>query len=97
MARYIDADMFDDTVLTLNERGWNITRGEYKLMDGVLFEMPTADVVEVVRCKNCDWLITTELKADGTTDKRYKPTWCTLHNEYMNDNDFCSYGERREQ
>lgn len=51
MSRYIDADTFDDTVQTLNERGWHITRSEYKRMDSVLFEMPTADVVEVKRGK----------------------------------------------
>lgn len=47
MCRYVDADAFDDTVQTLNEQGWNITRGEYKRMDRVLFEMPTADVIPI--------------------------------------------------
>lgn len=54
MARYIDADVFDDTVQRLNEQGWNITNIDYKRMDRVLFEMPTADVVEVVHGK---WVV----------------------------------------
>lgn len=53
MSRYIDTDTFDDTVQKLNEKGWRITNIDYKRMDRVLFEMQTADVVEVVRCKDC--------------------------------------------
>lgn len=55
---------------------------------------PTADVVEVVRCKDC---------------KYYKPqtrsiTWnnttkycCRGANVKVNEDDYCSYGERREE
>lgn len=39
--------------------------------------IPTADVVEVVRCKDC-W-------------KRYK----LCFDKTLEDNDFCSYGERK--
>ena len=52
---------------------------------------PTIDAVEVVRCKDCvrkqEWLI------DYTHDSDW---FCTLHECAMNDDDFCSYGERRE-
>ena len=44
-----------------------------------LEEMPAADVVEVVRCKDC-W-------------KRYKQCF----DKTLNDDDFCSYGERRKE
>ena len=49
---------------------------------------PTADVVEVVRCKDC---------------KHYIASYCTRDIKgrtnmfYMTDNDYCSYGERREE
>ena len=48
-------------------------------------EMPTADVVEVVRCKDCKYY-----------RKMYKLCSCRSDkfNVYLNDNDFCSYGER---
>lgn len=52
MCRYIDADALDDTVQRLNDQGWHITRIDYKRIDNVLFEMPTADVVEVKHGKN---------------------------------------------
>lgn len=47
MSRYVDADTFDDTVQKLNEQGWHITNIDYKRMDNVLFEMPTADVIPI--------------------------------------------------
>lgn len=56
MARYVDADMLETVVYELNYQRaekWDITRGEFKMIDSVLFEFPTADVVEVVRCKDC--------------------------------------------
>lgn len=49
-----------------------------------------ADVVEVVRCKDCrHGEKTTQFRTDCTTK-------CGLHNKTMFDNDFCSYGERRD-
>lgn len=49
---------------------------------------PTVDAVEVVRCKDCRFL--THLD-DGTPE-------CTrVYLGIVHDNDFCSYGERREQ
>lgn len=55
--------------------------------------IPTADVVEVVRCKDCQYY-----------DKKYHI--CLTHSEEpdqyskgcyvrMNEDDFCSYGERK--
>lgn len=39
--RLIDADMLDDVIMQMNENGAQITRYEYKVLDNVLFEMPT--------------------------------------------------------
>lgn len=39
--RLIDADKLDDVVIILNQKGWAITRNEYKRIDGILFEFPT--------------------------------------------------------
>ena len=44
---------------------------------------PTADVVEVVRCKDCKHC------ADEF--------WCGYHSSVCTPADFCSYGERKEQ
>ena len=48
-----------------------------------LNSLPSADVVEVVRCKNC-----------AKYQKKYR--WCDLHGDSMELNDFCSCGERKD-
>ena len=54
-------------------------------------EAPTADVVEVVRCKDCVYW-------DGRGyDGRCEARKNGLIREYTNYDDFCSYGERKEQ
>lgn len=65
MKRYIDADYLDELIAQLNHEGRGITRNEYKMIDNILFEFPTADVVErkkgkwievcgVFRCSKCE-------------------------------------------
>lgn len=51
----------------------------------VVEQMPPADVVPVVRCKDC--------KYNASTHKCLNPDSFFL---VPNDNDFCSYGERKE-
>ena len=68
----------------------NLTDEFYGAMQ-VLDELPSADVVPVVRCKDCEWAMkSTEL-----------PGWYMCKCEeafdyYAKPNDFCSYGKRRE-
>lgn len=50
---------------------------------------------ELIRCKYCFWYRIAELKTDGTTDKRYKPTWCGFWENHMNPDDYCSMGNRK--
>lgn len=50
-------------------------------------------VVEVVRCKDCVWW---EAHSFGSTIGRCENPRNGLCNEYSDDTDFCSYGERKE-
>ena len=50
--------------------------------------MPAADVVEVVRCKDCKYRKTEDCAMFYECNCGEQHTWET-------DNDFCSYGERR--
>lgn len=64
----------------------------YKYRDIVMMQ-PTADVVEVVRCKDCEFY---KLR---NVSSRYKPTKpCCLRKAAVtvNENDYCSYGKRKE-
>ena len=40
--------------------------------------IPNAEFAHVVRCKDCRYYAISELKLDGTEDKRYKPSVCVL-------------------
>lgn len=55
---------------------------------------PTADVVEVVRCKDCEHY---------GANKTYRPPYFEFafcykfHHNIMRENDFCSYGEKKDK
>lgn len=64
------------------------------LVNDLIMKQPTIDIAEVVRCRDCKYY-----------DKKYHQ--CKLHSEEpdqystgfifnMQEDDFCSYGERRE-
>ena len=68
----------------------NLTDEFYGAMQ-VLDELPPADVVQVVRCKDCKW----------ATKSTELPGWYMCKCEeafdyYAKPDDFCSYGERKE-
>ena len=62
-------------------------------MDRILKELPSADVVEVVRCRDCEhW------ECNPGTD-RYGSCQKVAYDDFeviMEGDDFCSYGERKE-
>lgn len=57
----------------------------------LLEEVPAADVVEVVRCKDCKYRGWVQEPCHGKTVH-----YCKLTENRVEDNNFCSYGERRE-
>lgn len=64
---------------------WGKHHGREEAADSFLYAIhkaPAVDAVEVVRCKDCN----------SYNGHRY----CTYLDETVLDDDFCSYGERRE-
>ena len=62
--------------------------GNWLLRDFVperISKIPVSNVVEVVRCQDCDLSAYPEVKV----------VWCKRHNKYMPVNGYCNYGERR--
>lgn len=53
----------------------------------IIENQPTADVVPVVRCKDCIW------SYKNTFNGRFG---CHCLNIYVNENDYCCYGKRKE-
>ena len=60
-------------------------RGANKVIDRIK-SAPVADVVEVVRCKNCIYCKPTAV--DGIAS-------CMMWSKYINPADYCSHGERK--
>ena len=89
MPRYIDADaelkrLPDDLPY----------KGSVKR---VLMQAPAADVVEVVRCKDCKHNVA-NWQHDELDIEDYTDIVCDYFmTDGMEANDYCSYGERREE
>ena len=54
--------------------------------------LPSADVVEVVRCRDCQHYLHGKCYVSNRTNKGIYPR-VNIHSR--NENDYCSYGERR--
>lgn len=92
MSRYIDADALIERILKLkvatdNMYGMGIARGIERAETAIQMQ-PTADVEEVVRCKDCKHCLT-----DDYTMYCERATGL----DQILPDDFCSYGERREE
>lgn len=85
MGRYIDADAIKYFVSVTNDGCFY--RVAFK---DEIDKIPTADVVEVVRCKDCKY---GELKSYAPPSCRY---YCKYSALYHAKNFYCSMGERRE-
>ena len=84
--RLIDADELKDwseIVPLTGDGGIDINDFDEKLKS-----MPTVDAVPVIRCKDCVYCRDT---TDGT--RKY----CTSTGSLVNDGDFCSWSERKEE
>ena len=84
MTRYIDADIMREDWLTNGENEYVYDTNA--VLDSI-DSQPTADVVEVVRCKDCRFV---KLMSDGKT------LACIRQTAYKKPTDFCSCGERKD-
>lgn len=60
-----------------------VTQKMVTKMRGLIDKLPSADVVEVVRCRDCI--------------KHYKDGFCDVFDVRTKAKDYCSYGERRSE
>ena len=98
MARYIDAELFDkklamEVYLADDEDFTKAFVRGMELVKKAENKTPTADVVEVIRCKDCKHFD----KNKGHRDTKFSFYFCAkdkFHYNITTENDFCSYGER---
>lgn len=92
MARYIDADRLVEMIYARAEMLFE-GKEAFFYVAGWLNKLPTADVVEVVRCGDCKFY--EEVEYYHPADNNAIKTVCRLYKRTMQEDDFCSYGERR--
>ena len=86
MARYIDADKI--TYHKMSVCGGHGLNCEYTVAHKHEVDaIPNADVVEVVRCKDCAY-------ANETREAGF--VGCTFYRQLHKENDYCNYGEVRD-
>ena len=101
MSRYIDADKLYELIRTNDYRlatiNGSIDYGMFTVgIKQAIDEIPTDDVVEVVRCKDCENCLCINdrymCKRNAIYNDSYKEFYglCAVAKEH-----FCSYGERR--
>lgn len=91
MARYIDADALKlDIDLS---KGASVLDMALAVIRSVK-DAPAADVVEVVRCRDCKYYSVTHCPITG-----HELSVCLqgVSQQWVGENHFCSYGERRER
>ena len=96
MTEYIDRQALE---VALNHRLSYLIK-EYSVFDhyttgysdavSAVENFPSADAVPVVRCKDCEHLVNTTINANGFLI-------CDISDMEIAPDDFCSYGERREE
>lgn len=92
MSRYIDADALKKSVEGLTDcyNGFSDTYDKSCII-GLIDEEPTADVVEVVRCRDCKHRknVIPDMYGIGT-----EALFCRAINRYVEHDFFCKYGEK---
>ena len=97
--RLIDAAELDRKLEALAKRYYEQGRMEaakdYSFVQTVLLSAPTVDAVEVVRCKDCKSCMF--CYPEKQIGKEATPGWyCKDQKGYRRPDDFCSYGERKD-
>ena len=89
MARYIDADSLIKTVNGFT-KFYHLDRLSVGTFIDAVVDMPTAEVVEVVRCKDCKHARFHDYAPAEC------PYYCSIAVNYHTKDFFCSLGERRD-
>ncbi len=98
MAEYMETEYIKKPILKIAVKSYFkhlVDKGKHKIdvndanadINRIISELSTADVVEVIRCKDC---------AFSVKQIEYKNLYVCLQNErFVRKDDFCSYGERK--
>lgn len=88
MAEYIEREK----AIAEFDKGDLLVGDNVKWAKEILYRTPTADVVEVVKCKDCKYYKAQKQSMIWENKKKY---CCRVVALKVNETDYCSYGERR--
>lgn len=98
MARYIDADVLIERLKFKRDETDKVKK-KYSGLECAISQVqkqPTADVVEVVRCKDCKHSYINSFSAQsGVALCKFWSNRAEGNNLVVQQDDYCSYGERR--
>lgn len=101
MSRYIDAEIAVEIINryrnTIDENGKTVADA---IIDILKVFTPTADVVSVVQCENCKSDFIEPVRCRDCTHGEagaYTDLYCEYFDWGITADDFCSYGERRDE
>ena len=90
MSRYIDADKALEDADTIDPKYKTLIEQVKRIINA----QPTADVTEVVRCKDCKYWVCALKVHQFLRDELMSQ--CEINKHYRLGRDFCSYGERED-
>ena len=81
------AEVLKGTITTSDLYGMGVASGMDVALERIK-SVPNVDAVEVVRCKDCDKSVPSDMMGCGWR-------FCMNNSQHHKDKHFCSYGERR--
>ena len=103
MSRYIDADKLVELCDEMSRNEWNKKVSPISWADAYesfvddIDEIPTADVVAVVRCRDCKHNQDNGGDCNRTITHTSRNLVCEVNEYKYIGLEYCSYGERREE
>ena len=103
MSKYIDVEPFENALMAVQKRSDVISIAEVL---NTLMKYPAAGVVEVVRCAHCIYWDRETLRHQFNDFRDWNEAECKVLaerdgyneiNRYTEGDDYCSYGERRDE
>ena len=93
MARYIDADKLKERLMVGSELDPEPCKGFRSALLAMVDTQEDADVVEVVRCRDCVYW-----NRDFVVEDINEDEYCQCNNftRYLRSDCYCAYGERRD-
>ena len=88
MSRYIDAEKIKYT---------EYINGDVTVSKDLVEKIPTADVVEVVLCKDCQYFDRKDLMCERCGDIDEPCGGCHYYGSCTYDDGYCHHGERRKE